>query len=175
MNSLREATAAAHDRAEHTALMQLLLGSGLNPDLYASLLVNHLICYSAIERKYPHIFANSDLARTSALVADITELRSSELIVVASSYAYADYVNTLTEQQAWAHIYVRYLGDMYGGRLIKKHAPGSGRMFDFQNRDELIARVRSAVGPADAVEANVCFEWVIRIYDEFYNCIRTTS
>lgn len=175
MNSLREATAVAHERAENTALMRQLLSSGLTPEQYAGFLANHLVCYSAIERKQPGIFANNDLARTQALLSDITELQSSTISIVPSSYAYAEYVQTLTEQQTWAHVYVRYLGDMYGGRLIKKHAPGSGRMFDFQNRDELIARVRTAVSVADAEEANVCFSWVIRIYDEFYNCIRTTG
>lgn len=174
MNSLREATAAAHQQAEDTDLMKQMLGPGLTKDQYAGFLANHLVCYSAIERRR-HLFDGTDLARSPALVADITELGASTLTIVPSTYQYAEYVRTLTDQQLWAHIYVRYLGDMYGGRLIKKRAPGSGRMFEFQDRDELISKIRMAVSIADAAEANRCFEWVIKIYDEFYNCIRTTS
>lgn len=174
MNSLREATAAAHQKAEDTELMKLMLGAGLTSEQYASFLANHLVSYSAIERRR-HLFANSDLARGPALVEDITELGAGTLTIVPSTYQYAEYVQTLTDQQLWAHIYVRYLGDMYGGRLIKKRAPGSGRMFEFQDRDELISKIRMAVSIADAAEANCCFEWVIKIYDEFYNYIRTTS
>jgi heme oxygenase len=174
MNSLREATAYAHHQAETTELMQLMLSGKMTAEHYAGFLANQLICYNAIERR-SHLFADGDMARSSALVADITELRGSTLPIVPSVYQYADYVQTLSDQGVWAHIYVRYLGDMYGGRLIKSRVPGSGRIFEFRERDELISRIRLSVSIADAGEANRCFDWVIKIYDEFYNCIKTTS
>jgi heme oxygenase len=174
MNSLREATAQAHHQAENTELMKLMLGGQMTAEHYAGFLANQLICYSAIERR-THLFADGDMARGPSLVADISELRGSSLTIVPSAYDYADYVQTLSDQELWAHIYVRYLGDMYGGRLIKSKVPGSGRIFEFRDRDELISRIRLSVSIADASEAKRCFDWVIKIYDEFYNCIKTTS
>ena len=37
-----------------------------------------------------------------------------------------------------AHIYVRHFGDLFGGQMMKKVVVGSGKMYDFKNRSELI-------------------------------------
>jgi hypothetical protein len=55
---------------------------------------------------------------------------------------------------------------MYGGQMIKKHNPGSGTMYDFDNVEELKARVRALLTDDMADEANRCFEFAIELFKE---------
>jgi heme oxygenase len=42
------------------------------------------------------------------------------------------------EDQIFAHVYVRHMGDLYGGKVIAKRVPGSGRSYEFADRPALI-------------------------------------
>ena len=65
-----------------------------------------------------------------------------------------------------AHIYVRHFGDMYGGQMLKKVVPGQGRMYDFENRAELIAKTRERLTDDLGEEANKVFDFVLGLFDE---------
>jgi heme oxygenase len=68
-----------------------------------------------------------------------------------------------------AHIYVRHFGDMYGGQMIAKRNPGSGKMYQFENVDELKEIVRSRLDDDMSDEANMCFQFAIRLFKELEN------
>jgi len=172
MNSLKEATAENHHRAENTELVRLIFQKTITPDQYSNLLINQLIYYSAIEQ---HGLVGSELSRIVPIVNDIRELNCSILTVSLLSYEYADYIATLTKQQCWAHIYVHYLGDMMGGQMLKRCVPGSGTRFVFDNQAESISDIRMNVSIADSSEANRAFDWTIRIYNDLYRRITETS
>jgi heme oxygenase len=65
-----------------------------------------------------------------------------------------------------AHIYVRHFGDMYGGQMIKKRNPGSGKMYEFDDVEGLKITVRARLKDSMADEANRCFEFAMQLFEE---------
>ena len=63
-------------------------------------------------------------------------------------------------------MYVRHFGDMYGGAIIQKRVPGSGTMYNFDNKEELKQLLRELLTDDMAEEANICFEFAIRLFEE---------
>jgi exonuclease VII small subunit len=55
---------------------------------------------------------------------------------------------------------------MYGGQMIKKRNPGSGKMYEFENVDELKTAVRAMLNDDMAEEANRCFEFAMQLFEE---------
>jgi heme oxygenase len=70
------------------------------------------------------------------------------------------------KEEFLAHLYVRHFGDMYGGQMIKKRNPGSGKMYDFNNVEELKTTVRAMLNDDMADEANTCFEFAMQLFEE---------
>jgi len=173
-NSLKEATAANHQKAEQTELVKLIFKKEIKDLEYSQLLANQIVYYSAIERNQHFKFEN-DLPRVTKIIQDLFELSPAMLLIMPESYQYADYLETLDERKLWAHVYVHYLGDMAGGQMLKRCVPGSGTRFDFVDPAGLISQIRMNVSIADATEANCAFEWTIRIYNELYRRIREIS
>ena len=64
------------------------------------------------------------------------------------------------------HMYVRHFGDMYGGAMISKKVPGLGRMYKFKDKEGLKTKVRAILNDDMADEANACFEFAIRLFEE---------
>jgi hypothetical protein len=61
------------------------------------------------------------------------------------------------------------MGDMYGGQMIKKCVPGNGRMYEFENRKELIQALRNKLDTSMASEAIHCFGYAIQLFTELAN------
>jgi len=80
--------------------------------------------------------------------------------------AYEKHVHNLDNDGLLAHVYVRHFGDMYGGQMIRKRNPGSGKMYDFDNVEDLKTKVRSMLKDSMADEANKCFEFAIQLFTE---------
>jgi heme oxygenase len=68
-----------------------------------------------------------------------------------------------------AHMYCRHMGDLFGGQIIKKVAPGQGRFYDFKNPTELKAAIRAELTDDLGDEARVAFEWAIKIMKALNN------
>jgi len=68
-----------------------------------------------------------------------------------------------------SHLYVRHFGDMYGGAIIAKRVPGSGTMYQFENKEEMKQNVRLLLNDNMADEANKCFAFAIRLFEELVN------
>jgi hypothetical protein len=59
------------------------------------------------------------------------------------------------------------MGDMFGGQMLKKLVPGSGKMYEFENRAELIQTVRTMIDEDMADEANIAFQLTIDLLKEY--------
>lgn len=171
--SLKELTWEVHQRAERTEFARKLL-KGLTPEEYYKYIYNQYLIYSVLEthvyNKIPEI---RDVCRTSLIYEDVKELEVKYNVPHATAdmimpvvIEYEKHVFNLDIDGLLAHVYVRHFGDMYGGQMIKKRNPGSGKMYDFDNVEELKTRIRSMLHDGMAAEANRCFEFAIKLFTQ---------
>ena len=175
MNRLKELTLENHRKAERSRFAKKLL-RGLSPLEYHKYLVNQHEIYMVLE-----VFAHKiidefpEIQRTLRIADDILELEKEydmkwhPNLLCDVVEEYAKHVTKLDRNGLLAHIYVRHFGDMYGGQIVKKQNPGSGTMYDFENVEELKTKVRSLLNDSMAEEANRCFEFAIKLFEELDN------
>ena len=169
---LRDLIKEQHDRAENHPFVKVLLSGNIDKRLYAEFLYNQYFIYSALEKAADRIIDDLEgIRRTSKILEDLKELDQFDLKVMPSTVAYMDYLThaDLTDEELLAHIYVRHMGDMFGGQMIKKVIPGSGKIYDFEDRSELIKDLRLRLNDDMAEEANDVFEYAIGLFEDFKN------
>jgi heme oxygenase len=178
MSKLKELTWANHQKAERTEHARKLL-KGMTPKEYYRYLYNQWVMYAILEsqaKDHGVLDGIEHICRASAIHTDMIELeheygikRDASLLcqVVAD---YTDYVMHMEDKEEFlAHLYVRHFGDMYGGQMIRKRNPGSGKMYDFENVEELKTTVRAMLTDDMADEANRCFEFAMQLFEELDN------
>ncbi len=162
---LKNETRDLHARAERSGAMRLLLCGGLDRAQYCALLRALHAIYEGLEaalaQHAPHPLVSPvclpGLARTERLVADLRTLHGEswqqDLAVPAAARRYARRLRLLARWQPpllTAHAYVRYLGDLHGGQVLKRLVAstyaletGTGTSFyDFGDRDTTQALIR---------------------------------
>jgi heme oxygenase len=173
MSDLRSATQDIHHAAEETGISKMLVSGDFTASEWAAFLSNQYLIRKAIEDR--NIIQLNDLLSAPRVRADLASLDvSGEVGVVDSTIEYVNYLNQLSEHLVWSHIYAIYLGDLYGGQMIRKSLKDKlpVSMLEFENRTELVAYVRQNLVDADANEAVAAFEWIIKIYQDLYQSLR---
>jgi heme oxygenase len=178
MSKLKELTWANHQKAERTNHASKLLRC-MTPEEYHRYLYNQYVMYAVLESQateYGVLEGIEDIARAEAIRKDLEELevahgieRNGDLLcqVVAD---YTDYCMHMKDREEFlAHLYVRHFGDMYGGQMIKKRNPGSGKMYEFNDVEKLKTTVRAMLTDDMADEANTCFEFAMQLFEELDN------
>jgi heme oxygenase len=132
---LREGTWALHGEAERAGIMPALLAGRLAPAVFHALQRNLHAVYAALEgalaRHAGHaaIAAIHDprLGRSDLLAADLACLHGpawrDELPLMPATQAYVTRLQSLEAQEPQglvAHAYVRYLGDLAGGQMLRR-------------------------------------------------------
>jgi len=168
--SLKDLTHNYHVLAEAHPFTRVLLSGNISAEVYAGLLANQLMQYTALETQAQHLLAEvPGLARAEYINQDLQELKFAPNIC-SSTLHYVEYIKTLTDPKLlWAHLYVKHMGDLFGGQILKKLVPGSGRMYQFENRTELIKQVRAQLSDDMAAEANRCFTQTLQLFTELAN------
>jgi len=175
MSKLKELTWENHQKAERTNHARKLL-KGMTPEEYHRYIYNQYVQYAVLESKANDFGLLDDIqgiARAKAISQDMVELETAHgiqrnvdlLCPVVADYA-GHVMNLESNDDVTAHIYVRHFGDMYGGQMIKKRNPGSGKMYDFDDVEELKATVRARLHDGMADEANRCFEFAMQLFEE---------
>jgi len=175
--SLREAIHDLHHVAENTRFTKLLLSGNITPEAYSKFLQNLSPIYSQLE---DHLIQNGflkeifDIQRAGLIRQDIKQLSvfQEPVSLLKSAYMYLDHINYIAKHNPrllLAHLYIRHFGDMYGGQMIKKVVPGSGTMYEFENKKELIEKVRGMLTLDLADEANVAMQFAIDLFEELAN------
>jgi heme oxygenase len=81
---------------------------------------------------------------------------------------YTSYVRGLQDpKKVLAHLYTWHMGDMFGGQMIKKMIDAPHSHLEFENTKELIASMRPMLTDDLADEANIAFEWAIKILESY--------
>lgn len=174
-NNLKELTKAHHDNAERTAFADMLLGGEISPRLYQMYLHAQLQNYMALESAVTVPIELEPIFRSAQIEQDLQEIESlydlDEIEEnMLSVNEYISHIQMLTEENneesLLAHLYVRHFGDAHGGQIIKRNVPGSGSMYEFEDRRGLIAGVRELLHDGMADEAKICFEYAERLFHE---------
>ncbi len=166
MESLRDATYSNHEKAENMAFNKRLLDGKLTEEEYLMHLVQQLAVFETIEKVG---LPSPTLSRVEATKEDIQELRDKGFTsntVLESSKKYAEYLSSLSKEEVLPHIYLNYLALMYGGQVMKKMVPSSGKLYSFENKKEAMHAVRAVQKDEWADEANKGYGFMIDILEE---------
>jgi heme oxygenase len=175
VNNLRQLTLEAHTRAERKSFAGKLVKGQLDAKHYYEYLLNQLACYRSLESKLNNWLKENDLSkivRTEKIVDDISWLETeynldrNSVRLQKSTIDYVEYVDSKSAEKLVPHLYVRHFGDMFGGAMIAKVSPGLCKYYEFENKKELIDRVRSLLTDDMADEANLCFDYAIKLFEE---------
>ena len=165
---LREAVRENHQAAEKTRWSQLMISGDLTSEQYAAMLYNMLPIYTELERT--GLITKPEVLRVQLLHDDLASVEiGSQRSLTLSVINYTHYLETLSDRDRWAHIYVHYLGNMYGGQMIGKQLPGQHTHLLFDDLKGCIAYVRENLQDVSTDEANQAFIWTMKVYDELYN------
>ena len=151
--NLKDATAEKHKYAENTIYNQMMLKGELTKEQYSYYLISQYHIFKTVETHFK--LPSSSLNRLANISEDLKELGVMNALPDEATTAYCDYLKSLTQEKADAHIYLNYLALMYGGKMLKPNVPSMGKMFDFEN-DEW------------ADEVNVGFDYIINIFNYLY-------
>lgn len=169
--SLREYTQAKHREAETQPFVKELLGGSITEERYATFLFNLHPVYNVLEHfamLHGTINDVAEICRANSILEDYRELWKKETppSLCPATAKYMEYIkNELATdpKRLFAHIYVRHMGDLAGGQIIAKRVPGSGKMYQFENADELKAKFRIKLDDSMGDEANIAFDFAIEL------------
>jgi heme oxygenase len=167
--SLKELTSVKHKQAEQTKFMQRLIQGKISTQVWAEFVFQKMIIYRLIEQlgiEYCNLTTILDIFRADFLHKDLVELSESQdsFCQTSGTKDYCNYLLNLDDpKKIMAHIYVWYMGDLFGGQLIKRFAPGKNLALEFNNREQIISFIRTNCNDEMADEANVAFEFAIQI------------
>lgn len=135
--ALRDGTSEAHEAAESEPFVRRLTAGQLPIDAYTALVVQNHAIYSTLERLGEHwrndpiagTFVVDELRRVPSLEADLAQLLGAhwpadkEQRIENATRRYAAHLDDVCGD--WpagyvAHHYVRYLGDLSGGQVLKR-------------------------------------------------------
>jgi len=82
---------------------------------------------------------------------------------------YYNYIISISKDpdKIMAHLYTWHMGDMFGGQMIKKIVSGSHRNLEFQDAVALKTAIRAKLNDSMADEANIAFEWAIKLMETY--------
>lgn len=178
--SLRDITKDLHHEAETTKFAKELLSGKIGGKVYVNYLYNMLAIYDPIEwyNSRQGFFANlAGLPRLKSIYADFVELDDGGyLYLTPATLEYQAYLHKLgndpeRKHLIKAHLYVRHMGDLFGGQIIKKQVAhiSSGKFYEFEDATAMKAAIRAELTDDLGDEARVAFEYAIKMMRDLYN------
>lgn len=176
MSILRDHTAMRHREAEARPFVQYLLNGGISQAHYVKFLQQMYPVYSNIEY----------FAELSGLLHDLPDIKRADRIrqdleefdervnvpLLPATQRYRQRIIDLywTQQRPkiLAHVYVRHMGDLYGGKIIAQRVPGSGQAYGFEDRPGLIKALDARLSLDLVDEALISFELSMGVFDELW-------
>ena len=144
--SLKELTMENHRNAERAWFASRMFSGQITNPEYAIYLKQQFESYKALEDRFDNVDSNSGVSfpddrikRADNIYKDLVEmdLNGNDLPVLDTTSAYKKYILSCPDDLLYAHVYVRYLGDLKGGQMIAKRVPGKGLYYQFEEPDYL--------------------------------------
>ena len=181
MSVLRNITHEKHMAVEQLPFIQYLLHGNITNQHYVIYLAEMTAIYQCLEdlADQHSLFKNlNGLPRAARMQQDLDELAPMyQTELSPSTQQYLEYLDQLAHSdrpnQLFAHVYVRHMGDLYGGKLISRAVPGTGRWYEFENRAELAKKFNEQVTLDLANEALVAFDWYGNIFQDLWTKLHT--
>lgn len=178
MSVLRDITQEKHMSVEHLPFIQYLLKGNITQHDYVIYLAEMTAIYQRLEdlAQQAGLFNGlEDLPRSQRMQEDLEELapgHTTELL--PSTRDYLAHLDSIAQSgQLFAHVYVRHMGDLYGGKMISRVVPGTGRWYEFENRSELAKTFNERVTLDLADEALIAFDHYGKIFLDLWTKIHT--
>lgn len=170
---LKELTSELHKKAESMQFNQRMFRGELSKKEYLKYLLTQSSIFQCIE-EHKHSKLHDSLPRLQKIFEDIQELQKEEgfnisVVGMVSLENYCKYLESLNDETLFPHIYLNYLALAYGGQMMKSKVHGSGRMYDFDNMNEVILSIRKLQTDDWVTEVNKGYEYIISIFDELQN------
>lgn len=174
MSKLKELTAEVHKNAERQAFVIEIFKGKVEPKRYAEFLYNQHAIYDILEATaMMHGLFNDmpTVRRAPNIMEDFNELWGTDEKpeLKLSTKKYMDHIFKIREDidKVMAHVYVRHMGDLSGGQILKKKVPGSGKLYQFDDDVQAIKeKIRSKCKDSMADEAKICFEYATELFKE---------
>ena len=180
--SLRELTKQNHSNAERSWFAgRMFSGEITNPE-YAIYLKQQYESYKALENRFENIsldskvkFPDERIKRSENIYQDLIEMdpNGDSLPILSSTSSYCSYIQKCPEDLLYAHVYVRYLGDLKGGQMIAKRVPGQGLYYKFKSPEDLEIAIRSKLREDELFveECKNCFTFATNSFNDLKDYI----
>lgn len=172
--SLKELTANKHAEAESTPFMKAVFARNLPHHLWIDWTYQRSHFYGFIEGAASINSLLDDLPglpRSFLLYQDFREMNKdhTQYAFRKPVIAYREYLMSIANnpEKIMAHLYTWHMGDMFGGQAIKKIVPGSHKSLEFKDSKTLISNIRAKLDDSMADEANLAFDWAIKIMKDY--------
>ena len=183
MLDIKELTWEHHKNAERQEFVKMLMSGNIDEKLYATYLYNQLQCYSVLEKYGLHnsLFRDTpNLLRAEHIHYDYKSLWQdvdNPPLITQSTRDYVDHIEKIQDEamKLYAHVYVRHMGDLSGGQMIRKKTPGPNRYYIFKHNEvrdyrqtvkETINTYLNVYEHSVVPEAIYCFESATKLFKE---------
>lgn len=176
--NIREATIELHNAVEETAFAKKMIEGKLTKEDYVRYLNTQWVIFNAMESReflnneFSFVQKNESVRRLESIEDDLAFLgeRVDGIHMPATAFDYANFLSSLTDEvEQNSHIYLNYMGMMFGGGIVAKNNYSEGNLYKFDSRTETIAAIRSLEVSADYV--NQGFQFHIDIFNDLENIV----
>ena len=178
---IKELTMSKHKDAERQAFVKVLMSGNIDKNMYATYLYNQYHCYRSLEdraRENSLFIDTPNFPRADRIRKDYNRLWTLDEApaLTQSTIDYMKHIETIKEsaESLYAHIYVRHMGDLRGGQMIRKKTPGLNEYYFFSPEDMKYGAIikdkintylnlyQHTVFP----EAELCFDYATKLFKE---------
>ena len=177
MQTLKELTADKHREAESQPFLKTIFAGNVDVSKYTDYLYQLLHVYQVLEfyaDTHKLFDGIENIKRSKQIEMDWVELLGEEPwhnTLNKATENYMDYIHSIKNQpeKLMAHVYVRHMGDLFGGQMLAKLLPGSNNFYKFDNIQSLVKGIREKIDVSLAEEANIAFDHninMIKVYND---------
>jgi len=164
MSTLKELTQENHRKAERSAFVGAMMKNQLTPNQWTRYLAWKRDILLFLDAKLNLNSKHPEFDRTQQFEKDIIDTNGGDSELHAT-HDYIEHINS-NLKDAWAHVYVHYLGDLRGGQMLKKIVKLPMSHVEYTDAEGLEAIIRSHLTDDLVDEANKGFELTMQAMEE---------